>query len=128
MTDHRPTIVCLIGSTRFKGEFIAANFAETMAGRIVLTVGWFSHADADIYTPTEREKASLDDLHLRKVDLCDEVLVISVDNYIGSSTRRELDYAIARGKTIRYWETERAVLSPAATPNDAVRIAEDHHD
>lgn len=71
-----PVIVCLCGSTRFKEAFIAANFRETMAGRIVLSVGWFSHADGQIHTPTEAEKAALDALHLRKVELADEVLVL----------------------------------------------------
>lgn len=99
-----PTIVCLCGSTRFKREFIEANFKETMAGKIVLSVGWFGHADGDIYTPTDEEKARLDELHLKKIDLADEVLVINVNSYIGESTSRELAYAKLSGKRIRYWE------------------------
>ncbi len=100
-----PKIVCLCGSTRFKQQFIEANFRETMAGNIVLSVGWFSHADSNVYTPTEEEKAKLDELHLRKIDLADEVLIINVDNYLGESTQRELEYARAHNKSIRFWET-----------------------
>jgi hypothetical protein len=99
-----PTIVCLCGSTRFKQQFIEANFRETMAGKIVLSVGWFGHADGEIYTPTEEEKGRLDELHLRKIDLASEVLIINCENYIGESTRRELDYARANGKVVRFWE------------------------
>ena len=100
----RPKIVCLCGSTRFKQEFIDANFEETMNGKIVLSVGWFSHADGKIYTPTPEEKAALDELHLRKIDLADEVLILNVGGYIGESTQRELNYAIANGKSVRYLE------------------------
>jgi hypothetical protein len=80
-----PRKVCLCGSTRFKRQFIEANYRETMAGCIVLSVGWFSHADAEVYAPTEDEKRALDELHLRKIDLSDEILVIDVRANVCSS-------------------------------------------
>ena len=98
----RPRVVCLCGSTRFKSEFIALNFSLTMAGVVVLTVGWFSHADADMYTPTEEERARLDELHLRKIDMADYVLVINPGGYIGESTEREIAYAESVGRTVQY--------------------------
>jgi len=42
----RPGIVCLCGSTRFYDAFQQANYDETMAGRIVLSVGFYPHAKA----------------------------------------------------------------------------------
>lgn len=72
-----PKIVCLCGSTRFKQEFIAANFRETMAGNIVLSVGLYGHADASVYAPTAEEKIALDKLHKDKIFLADEVLVLN---------------------------------------------------
>lgn len=77
MERRKRTVVCLCGSTRFKQEFIEANYRETMAGKVVLSVGWFSHADAEVYSPTEEEKAALDELHLDKIDMADEVLVLN---------------------------------------------------
>jgi hypothetical protein len=100
----RPIVVCLCGSTKFKQAFIDANFRETMQGKIVLSVGWFSHADGNIYTPTEEEKVMLDELHKRKIDLADEILVLNVDGYIGESTRSEINYASRNGKWIRFLE------------------------
>lgn len=99
-----PKIICLCGSTRFKQEFIEANFRETLKGNIVLSVGWFSHADKDIYNPTPNEKIAFDELHKRKIDLADEVLVINIDGYIGESTRNEINYAHDQGKTVKYIE------------------------
>ena len=49
-------------------------------------------------------KVALDELHKRKIDLCDEVLVLNVDGYIGDSTRSEIEYAKAHGKDIRWLE------------------------
>lgn len=116
-TSARPRIVCLCGSTRFKAEFIEANYRETMAGRIVLSVGWFSHADGHVYTPTEAEKAALDELHLAKIDLADEVLVINPGGYVGPSTTREIAHATATGKPVRYlWSPPEKVAGRASEP------------
>jgi len=103
-----PKIVCLCGSTRFYKQFQEANHGETMAGRIVLTVGFYPHAQEEVHGGdkhvTTEEKVKLDDLHKRKIDLADEVLVLNVGNYIGESTRSEIEYATAHGKPVRYLE------------------------
>ncbi len=44
----------------------------------------------------------LDDMHKRKIDMADEIFVVNVDGYIGSSTRSEIEYAKNTGKEIRY--------------------------
>lgn len=46
----------------------------------------------------------LDDMHLRKIDMADEVFVINVGGYIGFSTKAEIKYAMAAGKPVRYLE------------------------
>ena len=46
----------------------------------------------------------LDELHLRKIDLADEVYVQNVGGYIGDSTANEIAYATSKGKPIRYLE------------------------
>lgn len=108
-----PTIVCLCGSTRFSEAYREANLEETLAGHIVLTIGCDMRADEELFaakTDLEREqiKAMLDDLHKRKIDLCDEVLVLNVGGYVGNSTRSEIEYAKAHNKSIRWLETQMA--------------------
>jgi hypothetical protein len=109
----RPTIVCLCGSTRFTEAFRAANLNETLAGRIVLTVGCDTKSDLGLFDLTpdafDRLKAQLDELHKRKIDLADEIFVLNVNGYIGESTRSEIAYATTHGKRVRYLE------SPAET-------------
>lgn len=76
-----PRIVCLCGSTRFHKEYIEANYTETMAGRIVLSVGFYPHSSevhGEGVGATSEEKAKLDELHLAKIDLADEILVLNV--------------------------------------------------
>jgi hypothetical protein len=49
--------------------------------------------------------AQMDKLHLRKIDLCDEVFVVNIEHYIGESTGREIEYAQLHKKPLR-WLTE----------------------
>lgn len=94
-------IITLCGSTRFKDEFIEAQKNLTLAGNIVITVGLFGHSgDEEVWKPGV--KAMLDDMHLRKIDLADEIFVINVNGYIGESTKREITYAKSAGKKVSY--------------------------
>ncbi len=99
----RPVIVCLCGSTRFSEAFREANLRETLAGKIVLSIGCEWHGDQALGL-TEEDKKRLDELHLRKIDVADEVLILNVGGYIGQSTERERLYAMAHGKIVRYLE------------------------
>ncbi|MGW0836548.1 hypothetical protein [Streptomyces prunicolor] len=101
----RPTIVVLCGSTRYWDQSAEANAYETAAGRIVLAPGCNLKQPHALWADPARSnrlKEVLDDLHLRKIDLADEVLVVNPGGYIGDSTRREIDYARSLGKPIRY--------------------------
>jgi hypothetical protein len=105
---RRRGVVALCGSTRFYKEFMKANYDETMAGRIVLSVAFDPRARDDAHGETvgctPEQKEMLDELHLRRIDIADEVLVLNVDGYVGESTRRELTYALAVRRTLRWLE------------------------
>ena len=74
----------------------AMNRELTFKGVIVVAP---SEADE---APTPQQKAVLDALHLRKIDLADRVLVVNPGGYVGESTRREIAYAKAAGKPISF--------------------------
>ena len=96
-------VITLCGRTRFKDEFMKAQKRLTLEGNIVISVGLFGHSgDDEVWTDGTKEM--LDDMHKRKIDMADEIYVINVGGYIGSSTRSEIEYAEATGKTVRYLE------------------------
>jgi hypothetical protein len=103
--EARPRIVCLCGSTRFMEAFQEANLSETLAGRIVLSIGCNTKSDAGLALGDD-VKARLDELHKRKIDLADEVLILNVDGYVGASTQREIAYAIYKHRPIRWLDAE----------------------
>lgn len=81
-----------------------------LRGNIVISVGLFGHAgDSEVWENMDegtltKTKEMLDDMHKRKIDMADEIYVINVGGYIGSSTRSEIEYAKSTGKMVRYLE------------------------
>jgi hypothetical protein len=119
--DDRPNIVTLCGSTRFYDAFQEANYNLTMKGQIVLSVGFYPHAKAEHghgegVGHDSAEKVALDKLHKRKIDLCDEVLVLNIGGYIGESTRSEIEYAEEIGRPVRYLEAAKCPSCESPEP------------
>ena len=103
-------VITLCGSTRFKEQFFEAQKRLTLEGNIVISVGLFGHSgDDEVWT--EGTKEMLDDMHKRKIDMADEIFVINVGCYIGSSTRSEIEYAKKHGKVVRYLESVEEIHS-----------------
>jgi hypothetical protein len=98
----KPNVVCLCGSTRFMDAYTIATREETLKGHIVLTVGLFGHAEG--MDMNGSIKKMLDELHLRKIDMADEIFVLNVDGYVGQSTSKEIEYAKEKGKGVRFLE------------------------
>ena len=97
-------VVTLCDSTRFKEQFMETQKRLTLDGCIVISVGLFGHSgDDDVWKPGVKEM--LDDMHLRKIDMADEIFVINVGGYIGESTKREIAYAEQKGKKVNYLES-----------------------
>ncbi len=103
-------VITLCGSTRFKDSYMEAQKRLTLEGNIVISVGLFGHSgDDEVWEGMDegtfsKTKEMLDDMHKRKIDMADEIYVINVGGYIGSSTRSEIEYAEKAGKPVRYLE------------------------
>lgn len=93
-------IVTVCGSTKFKKEYEDAILKLSLQGKIVLSVICFSHADGICLTEEEKELA--DALHKEKIRISDEIYVVNPGNYIGSSTKSEIDLATELGIPVTY--------------------------
>jgi hypothetical protein len=72
----------------------------SLEGHIVLTVGCLPECKGH----NVEDKQKLDALHLRKIDMSDEIFVINVFGYVGQSTHEEIAYAVLKRKVVRYLE------------------------
>ena len=90
-------VITLCGSTRFRAEYERVQKELTLHGNIVISVGLFGHSgDDEVWKDGVKEM--LDEMHLAKIDMADEIFVINPGGYIGQSTSREIAYARSRGK------------------------------
>lgn len=93
----RPRIVCLCGSLRFGRELAAERTRLTLDLAIVL-----APEATEVSVPDPALLRSLGELHLRRIDLADEVRIVNPSGYIGEATRREIAYADSLGKRVTY--------------------------
>lgn len=94
---ERPEIVCICGSMRFAENMRIMSQSLTLAGIIVLMP-----TEIDM-TITDEQKAALGELHLRRIDLADRVMVANRGEDYGESTLREIAYAEAAGKPVTFF-------------------------
>lgn len=109
----KPKIICLCGSTRFTEQMLIKQWELTKQGSIVLSWcalpdSYFQGKDKAHIGDQEGVKEIVDEVHKRKIDLADEVLILNIDGYIGESTRSELEYARAHDKIVNFIEPETA--------------------
>ncbi|MER6605924.1 hypothetical protein ABT282_08410 [Streptomyces sp. NPDC000927] len=103
--DHRVVTIC--GSTRFMDQMREVNLRETAAGHAVFAPGCNLKEPHELWATEELAeplKARLDPLHRAKIRLADEVVIVG--DYIGDSTRAEIEYARSLGLPIRYTHPE----------------------
>jgi hypothetical protein len=85
---------------RFRAEFERLEAELSLAGHVVLTPSALAPStELDV-----EERARLGRIHLEKVGIADEVLVVNVGGYVGESTRREIEHARSRGVLVSFLE------------------------
>ena len=95
-------VITVCGSIRFYKEMIEITEEMELQGNCMLV---------PIYNPnrpnkdafTEEETLMLDKMHKEKIKLADAILVVNVNDYIGSSTKSEIEFAKSLNKEIIYY-------------------------
>ncbi|MEA2082869.1 MAG: hypothetical protein U9O82_01240 [Thermodesulfobacteriota bacterium] len=104
----KPKIVVMYGSSKFV-ELMAVCEWLIERNELTITMGlnllpvWYPGCPPNHLAEHEGCAKEMDELHLRKIDLCDEIFVVDWDNYIGESTANEIEYAEKNNKRIRYF-------------------------
>lgn len=106
MTRKKIKIICYCGSLRVALDaFKKAEYDSIFDGHIALLPCCMFVDIQREYGEKSDYKIMADELHKRKIDICDEVFILNVGGYIGESTRSEINYAKSIGKPIKYLES-----------------------
>lgn len=101
----KPEIVCYCGSLRVALDaFKNAEYESLLIGEIALLPCCMFFDIERTFGVTSHVKLKADELHKRKIDLSDRVVILNVGGYIGQSTKSEIEYAQSIGKPITYLE------------------------
>ena len=106
---EKPKVVVLCGSSRFTDimavcAWLIERDEKAITMGLHLLPEWYCQGEIpDHLAEHEGVASEMDTLHLRKIDLADEIFVVNFDDYIGTSTANEINYAFALGKKIRWF-------------------------
>ena len=94
-------IITVCGSYKFKKEMVEITEKMALEGNCMLTPIDLSNPDKNAYT--EDDFLILGKEHREKIKLSDSILVVNVNDYIGDSTKSEIEYAKSLNKEIIYY-------------------------
>ena len=93
-------IITICGSLKFQKEMMIITEKMALEGHCILTP---VYPVLNNNERTEEQILKLKEEHLKKIELSNSILVVNVNNYIGTSTKMEIDYAKKLGKEIMYY-------------------------
>lgn len=93
-------IITLCGSLKYQKEMMVVAQKMALEGNCVLTPTYLVMEDIKI---TSEQLEKLKNEHFKRIELSDSILVINYNNYIGESTKLEIDYAKKLNKEIIYY-------------------------
>lgn len=94
-------IITVCGSLRFMKEIMEITEKMALQGNCMLSIVYPMKPDKEDYT--DEEIAVLNKMHRERIKLADAILVVNVDNYIGSTTKSEIEFAKELNKEIIYY-------------------------
>ena len=93
-------IVTLCGSLKFQKEMMIVAEKMALEGYCILTP---VYPVLENIERTKEQLIKLKEEHFKRIELSDAILVVNINNYIGNSTKLEIDYAPKLGKEIKYY-------------------------
>lgn len=94
-------IITVCGSLKFKDVMMKVTTQMELSGNVVLCPIFPITDYKDAYT--QEEAIMLGKMHKEKIKLSDSILVVNVNNYIGESTKNEIEFAKSLNKEIIYY-------------------------
>ena len=93
-------IITLCGSLKFQKEMMIVAEKMALEGYCILTP---VYPVLENMKATEEQLIKLKEAHFKRIKLSDAILVVNINNYIGDSTKLEINYAKKLGKEIIYY-------------------------
>ena len=93
-------IITICGSLKFQTEMMIESQKLALQGNCIFTPVYPILDNMEI---TKEQLQLLKEEHFKKIELSDAIYVINKDNYIGESTKLEIEHAKSLNKEIIYY-------------------------
>lgn len=93
-------IITLCGSMKFQKEMMIIAEKLALKGNCILTP---TYPVIENIERTKEQIIKLKEAHFKRIELSNAIFVVNVNNYIGNSTKLEIEYAKNNGKEIIYY-------------------------
>ena len=93
-------IITICGSLKFQHEMMVVAQKLSYKGNCILTPTYPAINNVET---TQENLNNLKEEHFKRIELSDSILVINKNNYIGESTKLEIEYAKSLGKEVIYY-------------------------
>lgn len=93
-------VITLCGSLKFKKDMMIMAEKMALEGNCILTPIF---PILENFERTDEQLKKLKEEHFKRIELSNAILVINKNNYIGESTKLEIEYAMKLGKEIMYY-------------------------
>lgn len=94
-------VITVCGSMKYKKEMMEITEKMALEGNCMITPIYLTKPSKEHYTV--ENFATLAKVHYEKIKNSDAILVVNVDNYIGESTSKEIEFAKSLNKEILYY-------------------------
>lgn len=92
-------VVTICGSMRFEDQMKRIAFElETKKEMCVIQCVY----DVDNKMLSEKDIESLNNTHMKKIEISDAIYVVDIDGYVGEQVQKEIEYAKVLGKEVIY--------------------------
>ena len=109
---NKPKVIVLCGSSKFcQIMTVCAWLLERDEGAITMGLHllpeWYSPNLPDSHLAEHEGVADkITDLHMRKIDMADEIFVVNYKDYIGKHTKNQRAYAQEKGIPVRWFQND----------------------
>lgn len=92
--------ITLCGSLKFQKEMMMVAEEMALKGNCILTP---VYPILENYERTEEQLEDLKKAHFKRIEMSDAIFVVNVNDYIGKSTKLEIEYAKKLNKEVLYY-------------------------
>ena len=93
-------IITICGSLKYQKEMMEVAERLGLDGNCVLTPVYPVSNNLNL---SNKQLEYLKEAHLKRIEMSDAIFVLNINNYIGESTKLEIEYAKKLGKEIIYY-------------------------